>query len=609
MHLIVDLKFMGNKIMLKDPSVGQLIPNNQDQYHSYNLMGPRSWRWDDDRLVNQPRPNIKTFIPTTFGSADFASLHEIQCYGLTQQGQGRTLAPFVGTISNGSSPEASPRVFGRSPSSIELLSSNHSITIAKTQAGKSSGQLTINLLEYPGPTLVNDPKGELYSRTAGYRATELGHKVYRFAPEAEDTDVFNPLSAIRTDPNISYDKMTFEQKYIEEEDAKYLAELLITPSGNPEDVFWERLAQRIIVGLLLYTATAALTEELVVTLIGFDEDEEEKLRYLNLCRLRERSMYEVTRLLFLEPEAFKTLLELMSQSERSLIRNSATQYMRLEAGEGKIGQSIFAMLIGQLDVWTSQRIRRATYKPSAAPEAKRVLNDFEFTDLADGTTTIYINFPVDLLPDSNPVLRVLIGTAMRQLKLKNKLLVDSPSGHDKPPVLFLLDEFATLGYMRPIEDALTYIAGYNVRFWFFVQDISQLKLHYPKTWSTFFSNTGTQCFYGINDIDTAKLVSEKLGTATVENSAYNNGTSTGPGTWQGAGQRHNHSATTAYTARPLMTPDEIQRKSKDHAFIFVHGIKPILTRLTKYYEYPALVEKSKISPPRKEMDPENWTLA
>jgi type IV secretion system protein VirD4 len=579
------------------PSIENGYNSNQIANKQHPLAAPFSGL--NSHSFKPSQAEINRYAPTTYGSAKFEDFLAIECQGLTEKGQGRTIAPYVGTIKNNNG-HPYP-IFGRTPSSKkdELLSSNHLLSIAKTQAGKSSGHLMINLLSYKGSILVNDPKTELYQCTSGYRSNTLGQKVYRFAPESEESNVWNPLSSIRTDLNIPFENMSLSQQADEQEDALFLAEMLISPSGNPDDQFWENLARCILAGVLLYVATADISDinqNMSLDTHDLDDDDIEQIRLKDLIHVRERSMFEVARLLFVEPKAFKILLEQMMKSTRPMIQNSAAQFMRLEAGEGKIAQSVFAMLIAQLNIWTSPRISHVTYKiPTADDPLQSIVNDFDFADLAANATTIYINFESDL-SGTQSVLRVLVGTAMRQLKQHNRLPVANSTGHDTPPVLFLLDEFATLGYMRSIEEALTYIAGYNVRFWFFVQDICQLKQHYPKSWTTFFSNTGTQCFYGINEIETAKLISEMLGYATVENQTHNNGTTTAQATCNGSNITRNHSTTTTHVSRPLMTPDEVQLASKDHLLILIHGIRPILTDLIKYFQLPELRARSQIPP-------------
>ena len=57
----------------------------------------------------------------------------------------------------------------------------HLLTIAPTGAGKAISAALPTLCEYPGQVIVNDPKGELYLRTAEKRRA-LGHRVVLLDP-------------------------------------------------------------------------------------------------------------------------------------------------------------------------------------------------------------------------------------------------------------------------------------------------------------------------------------------------------------------------------------------------------------------------------------------
>lgn len=337
--------------------------------------------------------------------------------------------------------------------------------------------------------LVIDIKGENYLRSAGCRQQALKQKVIRFAPFEEKSESWNPILTIRANPQSS------ESTPEEEEDARYLTNLLITPTGSADAVFWENSAKNFLEGLSLHVRTAKLVEA--------DPKEQSKVR--------ERSMREVRRLLSLDQDSFQKLLDEMSSSQRTLIRIMGTM------GESKTGLSILAQLLEQTSIWSYQRLHRVTYKASTTPDdLEPAANDFSFEQLRDGNTSLYLIIPPDYLTEYRAVLRVMVGCAMRELRMSFVNHKKSLVAQQKPPVLFILDEFPQLAYMRPIEEALLYLAGYDVRFWFFVQDISQLQLHYKHSWQSFFANTGTQCFFGVSDIATANLVSEMAGTATTQ---------------------------------------------------------------------------------------------
>ena len=79
------------------------------------------------------------------------------------------------------------------------------------------------------------------------------------------------------------------------------------------------------------------------------------------------------------------------------------------------------------------------------------------------------------------------------------------------PVLYLLDEFAALGRLAPGEQAMGLMAGYGVQLWPILQDIHQLRATYGQRAGTFLSNAGVLQVFGVNDHDSARLVSDLLG--------------------------------------------------------------------------------------------------
>jgi type IV secretion system protein VirD4 len=294
------------------------------------------------------------FTPTTCGSARFMSEYEAIKLKLTEQGKGKNFCPHVGTIAKDNNDIAPSHLYARRASSwpkyqeAELPDGNgHLLTIAPTRTGKGTGQIITNLLTWIGSVLVIDIKGENYLRSAGYRATKMKQKVLRFAPFEKDSEIWNPIMSIRADPKC--DESTPE----EEEDARYLTNLLISPSGSSEASFWENSAKNFLEGLLLHVRTAPLESN------NLNSDGSE-----DPFQVRERSMREVRRLLSLESEEFGELLTKMGNTKRTLISQAGNNLERLVSGGGKIGQSILAVALEQTAVWAYKRVHKVTYKTS-----------------------------------------------------------------------------------------------------------------------------------------------------------------------------------------------------------------------------------------------------
>lgn len=529
------------------------------------------------------------FFPDTFGSAGFTKLEQIVQLGLTKEGKGKKFCPYIGcdiadmkiTLQDVSRGGAVTEIYARTPSNKHGHTEDdlepgvgNIITFAPTRAGKGAGQIVMNLLMWKGSALILDVKGENYLRSAAFRADTLRQTVLRFAPFEDFTHIWNPIMAIRSVEN--WAESTWKERCLEEEDARYLANLVISTSGSKNDVFWEDQAKSLLVGLLLYVRTAELTASVECS-------ENEYKQQL----LRERSMREVTRLVTLENDSFNSLLIEMSNSTRMLVKQVGTSFQNyLSQGESKLGNSIKSMLHKQIEVWAYERVHRATYESSGQGEEPNP-NQFSFSQMRDGNTSLYIIVPPEYLSEYCSVLRVVVGSAIRELKDSYKQSKQNPDQAETPPVLFLLDEFAQLAHMSPIEDGLSYLAGYGVRFWFFLQDIEQLKSNYPSSWQSFLANTDIKCFFGVNDIYTAQLVSETAGTCTVNNSSL-----TKPMEGQAA-----NTLTSGYTARRLITPEEVMNMPGDKQIVFFRGLKPMYLNLPKYYEFEYLRKQSELPPP------------
>jgi type IV secretion system protein VirD4 len=91
----------------------------------------------------------------------------------------------------------------------------------------------------------------------------------------------------------------------------------------------------------------------------------------------------------------------------------------------------------------------------------------------------------------------------------------APVPRGKLPVWFVLEEFPTLGHMRSIETAAGLLAGYGVKLWAVLQDLTQLQTHYQKSWETFLGNAGILQAFGNADTTTTEYLSKRLGMTQV----------------------------------------------------------------------------------------------
>lgn len=512
---------------------------------------------------------LRPKLPTTFGTADWANMLDYRRSGRLAAGKGKNMGPLIGCLTPA-------EIGGRDIRNIFAPGDGHLASIAPTGTGKSRGQAITNLLWWPGSMLVLDVKNELYEQTAGWREAN-GHRVIRFAPFERGSARWNPLDAV----NDGCGSAPNEPR--RQENARYLANLMITPNPHAKDPYWDNASKSLKQNLMMFVATVLLLDGAV----------------------RERTMGQVYRLLAeQDPIAFKNTLAVMAKSPEDWVRQGACTMLHMEAAREQ-SASVKTVLLEHMKIWALRRVQEAT---SAT--------DFSFRELRDETpTTIYLSIPPNEMSEYRVLLRVMIGWCIRMLRETWSRERDD----GRPPIMLLLDEFPGLHHMDPIEESLLYIRSYGVKYWFFAQTCGDLQRHYPDTWRSFLANCST-CFYGVSDIETAKLVSEMSGTATVPNRNYQagdsetvaeavasgGGSSSGPG---GGGSSSfssrtfttsrtaSFSTTLSYTGRPLCMPDEVLRMPFGSLISFARGMPPMRAQLRFWDEDPELRRRGMMPPP------------
>jgi type IV secretion system protein VirD4 len=162
--------------------------------------------------------------------------------------------------------------------------------------------------------------------------------------------------------------------------------------------------------------------------------------------------------------------------------------------------------------------RQTTWMLSRPMRADLARNGIDFRDLKRRPTTVYLVLPAERMRTHSVWLRLVIVTALRALY--------SPGG---VKTLFLLDEFAQLGHLGPIEDAFGLVRGFGVSLFPVLQDLGQLKALYQERWETFIGNAGAVIGLTPNDLTTAEWMSRRAGDTTIVAASFNQGNSLNTG--------------------------------------------------------------------------------
>ena len=404
----------------------------------------------------------------------------------------------------------------------------HLLTIAPTRSGKGVGAIIPNLLTADRSVLCIDPKGENAQITARARARfGLVYVLDPFGISGQPSAAFNPLAGL--DPD-SLDLA---------EDAALLADALVhDPPGQGGEAHWNEEAKALIAGVILYV----VCEE----------------------RPETRTLATVRELLTLSPGDFASSLAIMQESTSAggLVRRAANRHL------GKSEREAAGVL--------SSAQRHTHFLDSVRINQTMARSDFRFADLKAGKATVFLVLPPERLDTYSRWLRVMVAQAIHDL-------ARSPA-RPAAPVLFLLDEFAALGRLEPVERAFGLMAGYGLQLWPILQDMHQLWSAYGKTAGTFVSNAGLVQIFNVADVETASWVSKSIGATTM--SYQTTGTSTSRGAMQFF-ETKSSSTSTHLSRRELMTPDEIMRLDSSLEVLLRQGAAPVIAAKIRYFDDPA----------------------
>ena len=188
-----------------------------------------------------------------------------------------------------------------------------------------------------------------------------------------------------------------------------------------------------------------------------------------------------------------------------------------------------------------------------------------------GVTTVFLILPPDRLDTYSRWLRLLVAQAIGEMARS--------SAKPPRPVLFLLDEFAGLGRLQPVERAMGLMAGYGLQLWPILQDIHQLRSLYGTNAGTFLSNAGVLQAFGVNDYDTADMLSKTMGRETI---TYETGGQSEKDVMVKDPER-SLSKTQHLATRNLMDPNEIMKLAPDTLLLMRVGESPLIVKKLRYY--------------------------
>jgi type IV secretion system protein VirD4 len=394
----------------------------------------------------------------------------------------------------------------------------HALLFAPTGSGKGVGFVIPNLLYWDDSVIVHDIKLENHILTSGWRAKK-GQKVYVWSPAEPDgiTHCYNPIDWVSSKPGQMVD------------DVQKIANLIM-----PEKEFWNNEARSLFVGVVLY-------------LLAVPE--------------KTKSFGEVVRTMRSDDVVYNLAVVLDTIGKQI----HPVAYMNIAAFLQKADKErsgVISTMNSSLELWANPLIDTATAS-----------SDFNIQNFKRERTTVYVGLTPDNIKRLEPLMQVFYQQASEFLSRKMPNKKEDPYG-----VMFLLDEFPTLGKMEQFKTGIAYFRGYNVRLFLIIQDTEQLKGTYEEAgMNSFLSNSTYRITFSANNMETANLISQLCGNKTVEQESHNRPKflDLNPAS---------RSLHVSEVQRALLLPQEVILLPRDEQIVLIESFPPIKSKKIKYYD-------------------------
>lgn len=443
---------------------------------------------------------------TAHGDAHFASISEIKKAGLLDN-YGIVIGKLKGQI-------------------IRTKRDDYSniLLAAPPRAGKGVGVIIPTLLTYPGSVIVYDVKGENYDATARHRLAS-GDEVYVFSPWDMTTE--NGLDLVRRSHGFNPLAIIGGIADLEDRNSelKSLAMSFLSARTPQEESFLGN-------GIDIFVAVCAVA----LTLADQKSAERGARVYATF-----KDVVELLRPKMAANGEAQSVCDVLE--ELAQINGLDPQTQSILAATGATSQKIVDSYLSVLETCGLSVFRD--------PAVLRAMsqNDFDFSSLRAKAQSFYVIVPPGKAREAAPIVRMFMQWATKSL-LKNL-----PNKETEPyPVLFMIDEFHSLGRMDAIIDATTVMPGYGGRVCLVVQSVESITDIYGESRKDIILDTcQLQIYMSPNNPKTLKYVSEAIGSMTVQQRSY---------TGKSFAGISDKTQTYSERAQALMTPQQLQQMDK-----------------------------------------------
>ena len=447
--------------------------------------------------------------------------------------------------------------------SKQHMLNHNSLIIGGSGAGKTRFYALPNIFQMNTSYVVTDPKGEILQAT-GKMLEQAGYRVVVFNTiQMEHSSNYNPFHYV-------YDH---NGKFCEDNVLKMIEVLFTSTKGDGEkEDFWSQKGKSLLEAIIfLLFAESEYNAE-------FDKDGEIIESTRDRSHLNFFAVTEKMRKLQYPPKGNQKPDGLFM--DRNEDDTDETYYIRRSQGFLCPLDKDFIELERRkgncLAVRLYKEVRNAPEETGQSFLSSANVKTFVYNleNLKNLTCTDTIN--LEKLGDEKTALFIIISAtdstynflaAMMYTQLFDVLSnrANFKHGGELPiPVRCIMDEFSNIGAIPEFEKVIAFVRSMKMSISVIVQNLSQLKAKYEKTWEVIVGNCDTTLFLGGKEESTLKSISEQLGKETIDIKSSN----------RTKGKQSSTSENNSIVGRELMQINELSTMPIDRCIVMMRSHNP-----------------------------------
>ena len=455
------------------------------------------------------------------------------------------------------------------------------LVIGGSGSQKTRGFAKPNIMQLNTSYVITDPKGELLE-AEGELLRAAGYQVF----------VFNTIDMAHSNNYNPFHYVYDANGQVDEAKVKSMIEVLFTSTKKPgeDEDFWNQQGQSLLttVVFLLFAESEyeaeRYTEGEKKGMVIPETRDESHLNFYSVCQKLRRLKYppqgsQLPDGFFLTKNKGESDEEFEARREKAYLCDLDRDFLELRRHPSNIGELAFTTYCG---------LRNAPEETGQSYIASANVKIFCFDLTGPKNLTCTDNIHLELLGDRKTALFIVISATDPTFRFMSAMLYSQmfdvlatrANFHHKGRlpihVRCIMDEFANCGEIQNFNGIISFVRGMNMSLSVIIQNMSQLKSRYEKTWEEIPGNCDSILFLGGKEESTLKSISEQLGKETIDVRGFNRTKGKSPST----------SENNSILARELLQINEVANIPTTDCILMMRSQDPFYCKKNKPEEHP-----------------------